>query len=224
MTPEEEERVRALLRAAAAEPARMPEDVADRLDAVLAGLADERSTVAPVADLAAARLRRRRWVQGLVAAAAVVAVVAGGGPVLRSVTDGGSSGSAQSTAASRAKAAPSQARGAAPATQVPEGGLVVLGVLREGAVAARRDAGSRRPPAAGGRCTNPTRADPGAPLRDTASGGGRLAVRRTAGRRAGDPGRVRPTERDPGGAGVRLCRRTTPARHDDGARPVTPER
>ena len=76
LTPAEEDAVRRHL-AAARHTEPMPDAVAERLDRVLVGLADERTrpvsqpAVPPVTDLAARR-RRRRGVQLLVAAAAVV--------------------------------------------------------------------------------------------------------------------------------------------------------
>jgi hypothetical protein len=79
LTPEQEARVARLL-ADARHDEPMPDDVAARLDRVLAGMAGERiagpsSTPAPVVDLAA---RRRRRTMSLLAAAAAV-VVAGVG-------------------------------------------------------------------------------------------------------------------------------------------------
>ena len=77
LTPAEEDAVRRHL-AAARHTEPMPDAVAERLDRVLVGLADERTPARsasrwfrPVIDLAARR-RRRRGVQLLVAAAAVV--------------------------------------------------------------------------------------------------------------------------------------------------------
>ena len=65
-----QERVRRLL-AEARHEAPVPDEVAARLDATLAGLVADRRRE-NVVDLEAARRRRRRWTTGLVAAAAVV--------------------------------------------------------------------------------------------------------------------------------------------------------
>lgn len=107
-SPQEEERVRRLL-ADARHEAPLPEDVADRLDRVLARLAEEPSEVTSTkaapslvglsgADIDVARRRRRRRATSLLAAAAAVAVVGFG--VARVVTGGGgaSTGSADSAA------------------------------------------------------------------------------------------------------------------------------
>lgn len=81
LTLEQEERVRRLLAGARVE-APMPEDVAARLDRVLAQLAEGEATD-PDADVVALASRRRRKVRTLlVAAAAVVAVGVGIGQVL----------------------------------------------------------------------------------------------------------------------------------------------
>lgn len=99
MTPEQEEQVRRALGAVARhEPVTpMPPDVAARLDAVLAGLADSGLTdsgpgSAP-GDLGAdvpSRQRHRRWSVVLVAAAAAAVVVLAGGVVgLRELTGSG---------------------------------------------------------------------------------------------------------------------------------------
>ena len=104
LTPEQEEVRRLLADARHAGP--MPDDVVDRLDQVLAGLAadpaedpaDDR-VAAPVVALASRR--RRRATTALVAAAAVVAVGIGLGQVIGNGVGGG--GSADSTAASSAQ-------------------------------------------------------------------------------------------------------------------------
>ena len=77
-----QERVRRLL-AEARHDAPVPDDVAARLDATLAGLVAERRRES-VVDLDAARRRRRRWTTGLVAAAAAVVL----GVSLPNLTDG----------------------------------------------------------------------------------------------------------------------------------------
>jgi hypothetical protein len=134
LTPEQQE-VRRLL-ADARHPGPMPDDVADRLDRVLAGLGagsdgddlddlpapDDRDP-APVAPAAAvvplaSRRRRRRATTALVAAAAVVAVGIGLGQVVGNGLDS-MGGSADSSSADRAlesggREAGSQARGPRP--------------------------------------------------------------------------------------------------------------
>ena len=98
LSPEQERVRRLLAQARVDEP--MPDDVAERLDRVLAQLADEADDDAPsVVDLAARR--RRKAATLLVAAAAVVAVGVGagnlfGGPGL---SDGGADSPAADTAA-----------------------------------------------------------------------------------------------------------------------------
>ncbi len=88
----------------------MPDDVAARLDATLAGLQAERrqSVRRPssqsVVSLDAARRRRRRWATGLVAAAAVVVL----GISLPTLTGGVSMSGADSEAGSAADAPTSQ--------------------------------------------------------------------------------------------------------------------
>ena len=77
-----QERVRRLL-AEARHDAAVPDDVAARLDATLAGLVADRRRD-NVVHLDAARRRRRRWTTGLVAAAAVVVL----GVSLPRLTDG----------------------------------------------------------------------------------------------------------------------------------------
>jgi hypothetical protein len=76
------------LHAFGAEPALVPPDVADRLDAALSAAVAAPSTDAPVVDLARARearkRRRMRWTAGLAAAAAVLVCGGVGVQVLRS--------------------------------------------------------------------------------------------------------------------------------------------
>lgn len=104
LTPEQEEVRRLLADARHAGP--MPDDVVDRLDQVLAGLAadpandpDEDRVAAPAAPVVSlASRRRRRATTALVAAAAVVAVGIGLGQVIGDGVGGG--GSADSSAAS----------------------------------------------------------------------------------------------------------------------------
>jgi hypothetical protein len=100
LTPEQEE-VRRLL-ADARHTGPMPDDVADRLDRVLAGLAtdsdDDRVAAPAAAVVSLASRRRRRATSALVAAAAVVAVGIGLGQVIGDGVGGG--GSADSSAAS----------------------------------------------------------------------------------------------------------------------------
>jgi hypothetical protein len=79
LTPAEDERVRRLL-AQARHDEPLPADVAERLDAALRDLAQERATPPPVVDLAARRRRRRA--SGLLVAAAAVTVLAVGTPQL----------------------------------------------------------------------------------------------------------------------------------------------
>jgi hypothetical protein len=95
LTPVDEESVRRLLLAASG-PVPTPDDVAARLDDVLAGLQAERdgSAAAPVTDLAAHR--RRSWPKVLVAAAAVVVVGVGIGNI--SDNSGGGGGDAATSA------------------------------------------------------------------------------------------------------------------------------
>jgi hypothetical protein len=99
LSPADEERVRRLLSAAGG-PVTVPEDVAARLDTVLAALRDERGETgaAPVVDLAARR--RRRWPSVLVAAAAVAVVGAGLGNLVQNGL-GGSGGDSMSAVTSR---------------------------------------------------------------------------------------------------------------------------
>lgn len=99
MDPADAAFVRALLAEAGREPELLPDDVAARLDATLAGLSGERALDDPappaVVPLERARQRRRRGLQTLVAAAAVVV---GGYTVtttgLLTTAGGGDSGSA----------------------------------------------------------------------------------------------------------------------------------
>jgi hypothetical protein len=111
LSPEQEEVRRLLADARHAGP--MPDDVVDRLDRVLAGLAtdsgDDR-VAAPAASVVSLASRRRRRATGaLVAAAAVVAVGIGLGQVIGDGVGGG--GSADSTAASSAQERESGADG-----------------------------------------------------------------------------------------------------------------
>ena len=100
LTPEQEEVRRLLADARHAGP--MPDDVVDRLDQVLAGLATESGddrVAAPAASVVSLASRRRHRVKtALVAAAAVVAVGIGLGQVIGDGVGGG--GSADSSAAS----------------------------------------------------------------------------------------------------------------------------
>lgn len=103
LTPEQEEVRRLLAEARHVDP--MPDDVVDRLDQVLAGLATESGddrVAAPAASVVSLASRRRhRAKTALVAAAAVVAVGIGLGQV---IGDGvGVGGGADSTAASSAQ-------------------------------------------------------------------------------------------------------------------------
>jgi hypothetical protein len=88
LSPEDEETVRRLL-VAAGGPVQTPDDVAARLDDVLADLHAERggSATAPVTDLAARR--RRNWPKVLVAAAAVAVVGVGIGNIPGNLGSGG---------------------------------------------------------------------------------------------------------------------------------------
>jgi hypothetical protein len=103
LTPEQEEVRRLLAEARHVDP--MPDDVVDRLDRVLAGLAAESGddrVAAPAASVVSLASRRRhRAKTALVAAAAVVAVGIGLGQVIGDGVGGG--GSADSTAASSAQ-------------------------------------------------------------------------------------------------------------------------
>ena len=103
LTPEQEEVRRLLAEARHVDP--MPDDVVDRLDQVLAGLATESGddrVAAPAASVVSLASRRRhRAKTALVAAAAVVAVGIGLGRVIGDGVGGG--GGADSTAASSAQ-------------------------------------------------------------------------------------------------------------------------
>ena len=100
LTAEDEERVRRALAASAPGPAAMPDEVAARLDDVLAQLVADRAPGTDAdtegTDELAGR-RRARWPRLLVAAASVAALALGSGIVLRAVT--GSGGSADTTGA-----------------------------------------------------------------------------------------------------------------------------
>ena len=108
MTPEQEEQVRRALRALAdAQPSQpMPEDVAHRLDDVLADLAAARSTgsgsSAAARDELAAR-RRRRWPKIVLAAAAVSATALAGAAVATRQFGGADGKGSSSRAASPAR-------------------------------------------------------------------------------------------------------------------------
>ena len=101
LTAEDEERVRRVLAASAPGPAAMPDEVAARLDDVLAQLVADRATGVDSDDAGGtdelARRRRARWPRLLVAAASVAVLALGSGIVLRAVT--GSGGSADTTGA-----------------------------------------------------------------------------------------------------------------------------
>ena len=103
LTPEQEEVRRLLAEARHVDP--MPDDVVDRLDQVLTGLATESGddrVAAPAASVVSLASRRRhRAKTALVAAAAVVAVGIGLGRVIGDGVGGG--GGADSTAASSAQ-------------------------------------------------------------------------------------------------------------------------
>jgi hypothetical protein len=112
---EDEERVRRAL-ADAADPGPVPADVADRLDAVLAGLVRERAGQSPRSAEVSAEggpapspATRRRW-PGLLAAAVVASLVAlGVGTLVRA-----GSGSVEQSTGSAASAPDRQATSAAP--------------------------------------------------------------------------------------------------------------
>ncbi|MFN8196575.1 MAG: hypothetical protein U0R80_20080 [Nocardioidaceae bacterium] len=114
LTPAQEERVRRLL-ADARHTAPMPDDVVARLDAVIAGLAEDASddgaadaASSGVVSLDAARRRRGRRGRALLVAAAAVTVIGVGTPALLSSLQG-MSGSADSTSAGSAADAPEAA-------------------------------------------------------------------------------------------------------------------
>ena len=130
LTPEQEEVCRLLADARHAGP--MPDDVVDRLDQVLAGLATESGddrVAAPAASVVLLASRRRHRVRtALVAAAAVVAVGIGLGQVIGDGVGGG--GSADSTAASSTQEPESSAgRDAAGLDARAHGYLVVAAPL-----------------------------------------------------------------------------------------------
>ena len=128
-TPEQEEQVRRALAAAArADDAergsdRMPDEVAHRLDDVLAELVAHRSPRESPDELS--QRRRRRWPQLLVAAATVAVIAAAGGAVALRGTQGSGGSAADSSAAggSAEQAAPS-----AP----PSGGQALAGGAASG--------------------------------------------------------------------------------------------
>ncbi|GAA1477425.1 hypothetical protein GCM10009623_18710 [Nocardioides aestuarii] len=109
-SPDDQEQVRRLL-AEARHDGPMPDDVAARLDRVIADLADEPRRSATVVRLAD---RRRRAARMLVAAAAVVAVGVGGAQFVRGL---GSSSQSESATAGSAADAPT-AEDAAPQDSV----------------------------------------------------------------------------------------------------------
>jgi hypothetical protein len=106
VTPEQEEQVRRALRATAQadQPAKMPREVADRLDEVLADLTGpmgrSKDHVGTGHDELAAR-RKRRWPNVIVAAAAV-AVIAAAGAAVATGGFGSLSGQGDSTNAEKA--------------------------------------------------------------------------------------------------------------------------
>jgi hypothetical protein len=108
VTPEEEEQVRRLLAASASEPTPLPDDVAARLDTVLADLSAERVTERAT-EPATEREARRRWPNLLVAAAAVAVVALGVGTIVRGAGGGGADSQA-------ARSGPAAARAVAPDT------------------------------------------------------------------------------------------------------------
>lgn len=126
LSPEHAEVRRLLADARHEEP--MPDGVAARLDRVLAGLAEEPTGTAPVADLA---LRRRRAASLLLAAAAVVAIGVGVGQVVDTGT-----GSADSLAtADRDESGPEAGAaedGAGAQEESPEGAAEAPGFPAEG--------------------------------------------------------------------------------------------
>ncbi|GAW48071.1 MULTISPECIES: hypothetical protein [unclassified Nocardioides] len=150
LTPDEEQVRRLLADARHTEP--LPDDVAARLDAVLADLRDEDpSDPVPVtvvqqpADLAAARRRRRNVRSWLVAAAAVVVVGIGINQVTHldvSADDSGSSADAGPAAAgNQLQSGPEDAPASSGATQdyssMPSGAPVRLDPDRFGAQVSR---------------------------------------------------------------------------------------
>lgn len=102
LSPEDEETVRRLL-AAARGPASMPDDVASRLDDVLAGLQAERGGTAAGVPTVAGR-RARRWPKVLVAAAAVAVIGVGVGNVMENTSGGGEAASSSKAGAQRDQA------------------------------------------------------------------------------------------------------------------------
>jgi hypothetical protein len=123
VTPEEEQRVRRLLAASASEPTPLPDDVAARLDTVLADLSVERAAEGvtilahdPIHDPRHdPRQVRRRWPSVLVAAAAVAVVALGVGTIVRSTGGQGADSQASGSGPAAAKAIAPDA-GASPQT------------------------------------------------------------------------------------------------------------
>jgi hypothetical protein len=121
---EDEELVRRLLGASGSEPTVVPEDVATRLDDVLAGLVADRAEQRPVVTPIAER-RRRRWPNVLVAAAVLSVVAIGVGTLTRlgagSAGDNASAGVAADAPAQAEKAPAGGAdSGAAAARPLPD--------------------------------------------------------------------------------------------------------
>ena len=145
LTPDQAERVRRLL-AEARHTEPMPDDVAARLDRVIAGLADDPEARPEGADVAAAPVvrldeRRRRAGRLLLAAAAVVV---GGVAVGQLVGDGGAEDEASSPAAETAdeQGLPAPDRDSAGSGQSFDEGDEEL----PGAVSGTRRSISRQPP------------------------------------------------------------------------------
>lgn len=107
LTPAQETEVRRLL-AGARHTEPMPADVADRMDRVLAGLADHPSDTSATAPVTRLAERRRRVVTLLVAAAAVVVVGIGLGQVI-STSGGPDAMQSEDTAAGAAEQEPGAA-------------------------------------------------------------------------------------------------------------------
>ena len=106
LTPDEDESVRRLLAAGAAEPEPLPPHVADRLDDVLRGLVAEREgDQAPEAEPRRDRSRPRRWPALLAAAAVVSAVAVGVGQLVGSSGPGGTTTSSSVAGGQAARAA-----------------------------------------------------------------------------------------------------------------------
>jgi hypothetical protein len=128
-TPDEE-RVRRLL-ADARHDEPVPEDVAARLDGVLADLARQRGTdgtdVVTARRLGGGHRTRRRWLTGLTAAAALVVVGVVGRELWPAATPGKSDSSVAGQSSSGHKAAGEDAGGAArPSASAPNGAAAAL--------------------------------------------------------------------------------------------------